>query len=380
MNNVIITGVTGQDGSYLVDYLLANTDYEIYGVMRRLSVPNHENLKHVLGNKRFHLIQGDLADFSSIEEIVRKYQPLYFINFAAQSFVAESWNTPEYTFNINALGTIRCLEAIRKNAPHCRFYSAGSSEEFGDVAYSPQDIKHPLRPRSPYGASKASARHLVKVYRESYNLYALHSILFNHESERRGFEFVTRKITSGVARIKYEIDNNLPITPIVLGNLDAKRDWSHSKDFVRGVWMMMNQEKYNKELHWIGEFDGEETMRYDLSKNIKEYVLASGQHHTVRDFIEIAFKKAGISVINANPSKIEPAQGLMGEQINYTCGDKPVVLVSRKFYRPADVESLLGDSSDIRKDLGWKPEISFEQLVEGMVSNDIKLYEKAQRS
>ena len=208
MKKVIITGITGQDGSYMVDHLLKNTNYFIYGICRRNSNPNFINIKHNLNNPRFKILTADLADSSSIDEVVKKISPDYFINFAAQSFVGSSWEIPLQTFDVTALGVLRCLEAIRKYASHCKFYSAGSSEEMGDVIYSPQDLNHPIRARSPYGAAKASARHLTKVYRESYDLYAIHCILYNHESERRGEEFVTRKITKNVARIHDAIKNN----------------------------------------------------------------------------------------------------------------------------------------------------------------------------
>ena len=238
---IIVTGVLGQDGANMVEYLLKNTAAEIYGMIRRSSNPNFVNCNGFISNPRFNLVYGDLSDSVSIDNLVREIQPDYFINFGAQSFVGCSWTIPLQTFDINATGVARCLEAIRRFKPNCRFYSAGSSEEFGDVATIPQDINHPIRPRSPYGASKAACRHLVKVYRESYNLYAIHGILFNHEGTKRGEEFVTRKITNGVARIHHAINNGKSFEPIELGNLDAKRDWSDSEDFVDGVWKMLNQ-------------------------------------------------------------------------------------------------------------------------------------------
>ncbi len=231
---VIITGILGQDGANMAEYLLENTDYEIYGVMRRSSNPNFINCSNFLTNPKFKLVYGDLSDSVSIDSLVRDIQPDYFINFGAQSFVGCSWEIPLQTFDTNATGVVRCLEAIRKHKKTCRFYSAGSSEEFGNVAYSPQDISHPIKPRSPYGASKASARHNVKVYRESYGLYAVHGILFNHEGIKRGEEFVTRKISKGVARIFHALNNQKTFEPIELGNLDAKRDWSDSEYFLDG--------------------------------------------------------------------------------------------------------------------------------------------------
>ena len=209
---VIITGVTGQDGSHMVDYLLENTDFLIFGGVRRLSVYNHENIKHI-NSDRFHLINFDLTDPHAIARIVEKLLPDYFINFAAQSFVASSWDFARQTWQANSTAVLDILEAIRLYKPTCRLYQAGSSEEFGNVCYFPQDENHPLRPRSPYGASKAASRQLVKVYRESYNLYAIQGWLFNHEGTRRGEEFVTRKISKKVSSIKYCIDNSLDFSP-----------------------------------------------------------------------------------------------------------------------------------------------------------------------
>lgn len=342
---IIITGVSGQDGSYMVDYLLENTNYEIYGMVRRLAKPDYSNLKNASQNPRFKFVTGDLTDSNSIENLVRDIQPNYFINFAAQSFVGSSWQLPEQTFEVTAMGVLRCLEAIRKFAPKCRFYSAGSSEEMGDVIYSPQDLKHPIRPRSPYGAAKAAARHLTKVYRESYELYAIHSILYNHESERRGEEFVTQKVTKNVARIKKAIQNSETFQPLELGNLDSKRDWSHAKDFVKGVWLMLNQEQP------------------------KEYILSSNETHSIREFVEKAFKHAGLEggwhgngVNEEYSATIETVQ-------KFNLKSSILVKINPKFYRPAEVDLLLGDSTPAREELGWKPEISFDNLVKCMVDS-----------
>lgn len=341
---IIISGVTGQDGSYMADYLLEHTNHQIYGMVRRSAKPDYSNIENALKNPRFQLVTGDLCDSQSIENIVREINPDYFINFASQSFVGISWQVPEQTFDAGAMGVLRCLEAIRKFAPSCRFYSAGSSEEMGDVQYSPQDLNHPIRPRSPYGAAKAAARHLTKVYRDSYNLYAVHSILYNHESERRGEEFVTRKITKGVARIAKALKNAQKIEPIELGNLDAKRDWSHAKDFVRGVWMMLNQEKP------------------------KEYILSSNETHSIREFVEKAFAAANFHGYWTGSGLEE--QFILGDKHNSGI-NIPVVKINPKFYRPAEVDLLWGDSSPARAELGWIPEISFDKLVELMVDCDI---------
>lgn len=344
MKKVIVTGVTGQDGSYMVDYLLKNTNYFIYGIRRRGANPNLDNIKHNLNNPRFKIIIADLADSSSIDEAVKKVSPDYFINFAAQSFVGSSWEIPLQTFDVTALGVLRSLEAIRKYAPHCRFYSAGSSEEMGDVLYTPQGIDHPIRPRSPYGAAKASARHITKVYRDSYDLYAIHSILYNHESERRGEEFVTRKITKNVARIHYAIKNSKDFEPLELGNIESKRDWSHAEDFVEAVWTMLNQD------------------------HPKEYVLSSNEAHSVREFIEKAFAHANIKGFWRGEKENEKFLA------NVNGKECVLVKINPEFYRPAEVELLLGDSLEARKELKWQPKNSFDNLVERMVTHDIKNY------
>jgi len=345
---VFITGVTGQDGSLLVDYLLKNTDYFIIGGARRLSIKNHENLAHLDNNPRFKLVNFDLSDTHSINKIVDKLKPDYFINLAAQTFVGSSWDFPAQTWECNTTAIIHILEAIRQHKPTCRFYNAGSSEEYGDVEYIPQDEKHPSKPRSPYGASKSAARQLVKVYRESYNLYAIQGLLFNHEGTRRGEEFVTRKITKGVARIKKAIVEGKSFEPIELGNVKAKRDWSDAEDFVDGIWKMLNQKAPN------------------------EYVLSSNETHTIAEFVWHAFKAADIE--GAWHGQAESAEFSIStkDAIKYDPVVSVLVKINPKFYRPAEVDLLLGDSNKARKELGWKPETSFEQLVDKMVKNDLK--------
>lgn len=335
---ILITGVTGQDGSYMADFLLEETDHEIYGMVRRASTNNNHNIKHLINNPRFKLMTGDLADSQSIDNIVKEIQPDYFINLAAQSFVGASWQIPEQTFDINAIGVIRCLEAIRKHVPDCRFYNAGSSEELGNVDYSPQDEEHSLKPRSPYGAAKAAARHIVKVYRESYNLFAIQGLLYNHESPRRGEEFVTRKITKEVARIKKALDSNIDFEPLQLGNIYARRDWSHSKDFVKGIWLMINH------------------------KSPKEYILASGEAHTVKDFVQKAFSFVDIYGDWYDSDLKE----------RFIFNKKTLVKINPTFYRPAEVDLLLGDSQKAKLELKWRPDISFHDLVEEMVMSDLK--------
>ena len=339
---VLISGVTGQDGSNLVRYLLENTNCFIYGGIRRISVLNHENIENIK-DPRFKMIHLDITDQQSIINGVKSVRPDYIVNFAAQSFVGESWNSPIQTFSTNTLSIIYFLEAMKEYVPECRFYSAGSSEEMGDVEYSPQDIKHPMKPRSPYGASKCAARHLVKVYRESYNLFAIHCILFNHEGVRRGKEFVTRKITTNIARIKKELDNGIIPEPLELGNIYSSRDWSDSEDFVEAVWIMLNQSKP------------------------REYVLSSNETHTVKEFLELTCEYAGLHVEwfidNENP-------------LNTTLSIKngPVIMkISDEHYRPAEVELLYGDSAETRSTIQWEPKVNFKQLVKKMIEHDIQL-------
>ena len=347
MKKVIITGVTGQDGSHMADYLLANTDIDVIAGVRRLSVKNHDNIKHLADNPRFKLIDLDITDQSNVDRVISEEKPDYFINFAANSFVGVSWDMPEHHMNTNCMAVLYQLEAIRKHCPECRYYNAGSSEEFGDVVTVPQDETHPLRPRSPYGASKASARHLVKVWRESYNLYAIQGWLFNHEGTRRGEEFLTRKVTKGVARIVKEIREGKTPTPLELGNLDAKRDWSDAEDFVAGIWLMLNQNAHSHE-------------------DLREYVLASGETYTIRDFVEAAFGFAGFGCEKCSWQ----GQGL---DQKYMHGDQVLVAINPKYYRPAEVELLLGDPRRAEEDLGWVRKTDFLGLVKKMVDADLNL-------
>jgi len=355
---VFITGVTGQDGSHIVDYLLKNTDYMIFGGARRLSIKNHENIKHLEKEPRFKLVNFDLSDAHAINSIVKDLRIDYFINLAAQSYVGSSWDFPVQTWECNTTGVIHILEAIRQHRPNCRFYNAGSSEEHGNIAYVPQDENHPCRPRSPYGASKAAARHLVKVYRESYNLYAIQGLLFNHEGTRRGEEFVTRKITKGVARIKKALVENKNFDSIELGNVESKRDWSDAEDFVDGIWRMINQETYHTDV---------------VVKNLKEYVLSSNETHTIKEFVELAFKYAGIEgTWHGNGTGMEFSISASAA-MKYQPVNSVLVKINTKFYRPAEVDLLLGNSNLARQELQWSPKISFNQLVEKMIRNDLKL-------
>lgn len=339
MKKVIVTGITGQDGSHMVDYLLKNTDYKIYGTARRLSVKNHENILHLENEPRFKLINMDLNDAHSIRDAVIDINPDYFINFAAQSFVAGSWDYPIQTWDTDADAVLHILESIRRFAKDCRFYNAGSSEEFGDVIKTPQNEDHPLLPQSPYGAAKCAARHIVRVYRESYGLYAVQGWLFNHEGVRRGIDFVTRKITHNIARIKHSLNKKEDFKPLELGNLEAKRDWSDAEDFMEGVWLMLNQ---------------------DSPKN---YVLASGEMHSIRDFLYATLEAAEINWKSVGEGEQEKI---------YDSSGKLIFQVNPKFYRPAEVHKLCGDPSLAEKELGWERKTDFKSLVKKMYSSDFK--------
>lgn len=344
MKKIILTGVTGQDGSHMADYLLANTDHMIYGGVRRLSVKNHENILHLEDNPRFELINMDLNDAHSIRDTVIDLQPDYFINFAAQSFVAGSWDYPIQTWETDSTAVLHILESIRRFAPGCRFYNAGSSEEFGDVVCTPQDENHPLRPQSPYGASKCAARHIVRVYRESYDLYAVQGWLFNHEGVRRGLDFVTRKISHGVASIKIALEEGRKIPVLELGNIDAKRDWSDAEDFMEGVWMMLHQD------------------------DPKSYVLASGEMNSVRRFLSESLKSADIEFYSEGSG--------VDEKLYTKKGKKLIFQVNPKFYRPAEVHKLCGDCSLAENEMGWERKTDFPGLVKKMYENDYQLLKR----
>ena len=349
---ILVTGTLGQDGANMCEFLLRDPQNKVFGMIRRVSNPNFSNCQLFLDHPNFQLVYGDLTDECSISKLVQDIQPDYFINFAANSYVGCSWDMPMHVFDTNASGVIRCLEAIKNYQPNCRFYSAGSSEEFGDVEYCPQDLKHPMKPRSPYGASKCAAHHIVKVYRESYDMYAVHGLLFNHEGTKRGEEFVTRKISKGVARIYDKIksvDNwrgrhgdPAVFNPIELGNLDAKRDWSDSEDFVEGVWLMLNQD------------------------DPKDYVLASGEAHSIREFVERAFSAGGFSG-NWQGEGVEEEYIDNSGPHRYT-----FVKVNPDFYRPAEVDILMGDPTLAMEELGWKPKNTFDSLVKKMLIWDIE--------
>lgn len=336
MKKALITGVTGQDGSYLAELLL-DKGYEVYGIMRRKSVVDYGNVEHI--KDKIHFIYADMTDLVSLVNAMRVSEADEVYNLAAQSFVATSWEQPLATAQIDALGVTNMLEAIRMVKPSCRFYQASTSEMFGLVQETPQRETTPFYPRSPYGVAKVYGHWITKNYRESYGLYACSGILFNHESERRGKEFVTRKITDSVARIKLGIQDH-----IELGNMDSKRDWGHSKDYVYAMWLMLQQD------------------------HADDYVIATNETRTVREFVEIAFAKVGI--------ELEWSGKGIDEVGKNKSDGKTLVKVNKEFFRPAEVEILLGDPSKAEKELGWKREICFNELVERMVKNDMEIVKK----
>ncbi len=334
MKKALISGITGQDGSYLSELLLSE-GYEVYGLIRRKAKEDFGNVEHL--KEQIHFIYGDVSDLASLILALRESNPDEVYNLAAQSFVKASWDSPLSTAEINALGVTNFLEAIRQVNPKIHFYQASTSEMFGKVQAIPQNEKTPFYPRSPYGVAKLYGHWITINYRESYGLFACSGILFNHESERRGLEFVTRKITHAIAKMVVNGDK----TPIELGNLNAKRDWGHSKDYVKAMHLMLLQDKPD------------------------DYVIASGETHSVREFALEAFKCAGIEIEFKGENENEIG-------INKATGEI-VIKVNPKFYRPAEVELLIGDAQKAERALNWHREIDFKTLVKLMVENDINL-------
>ena len=319
MKRVLITGINGMDGSFLADFLLEK-GYEVYGMERRSSSKNRINTGHLEGNITF--LNGDLGDQNSLLRCLKESNPEEVYNLASQSFVGESWNTPEQTGDVTGLGVLRMLEAIREYGKPVKFYQASTSEMFGRMVENPAKETTPFYPRSPYGVAKLYGHWITKNYRESYDMFNVSGILFNHESERRGIEFVTRKITDGVAKVHLGYEDH-----IKLGNLDSKRDWGYSPDYMEAAWLMMQQDKP------------------------EDYVIATGESHSIKDFLDVAFNCVGID-----------------DWSNYVVQDE-------RFMRPAEIDVLCGDSTKAREVLDWKPKTSFEDMVSRMVINDIALLE-----
>lgn len=339
MKKALITGVTGQDGSYLAELLLSK-GYEVHGVKRRSSLFNTDRIDHLYqdphdAGRRFVLHYGDMTDTSSLVRVVQRVQPDEIYNLAAQSHVAVSFEEPEYTANADALGTLRVLEAIRilGLVGKTRFYQASTSELYGKVPESPQNEKTPFYPRSPYGVAKLYAYWITVNYREAYGLYACNGVLFNHESPVRGETFVTRKITRGLARIKVGLQKSL-----FLGNLDARRDWGHARDYAEMQWLMLQQE------------------------TPEDFVIATGEQRSVRDFVQTAASKIGIPVIWKGEGVAERG---------YDADGNCIVEIDPRYFRPTEVDTLLGDASKAREKLGWRPRTTFDQLVTEMVTHDL---------
>ena len=338
MKAALITGVTGQDGSYLAEFLLTK-QYTVYGLSRYCSEKKHERLVNVVSNSEFNLIEGDLTDTSRITSIINSLNAMYDVvevyNLGAQSHVKISFDQPEYTANVDALGTLRILEAIRQtnSISKFKFYQAGTSEMFGKVQEPVQSESTPFYPRSPYGVSKVFAYWMTKNYREAYGMYACTGILFNHESERRGTDFVTRKITLGLAEYLKTGKS------IELGNLDAKRDWGHAEDYVQAMWMMLQQDKPD------------------------DFVIGTGETHSIREFLEVAISTLGM----------EGRWEGSGVDEQFVSGDKVIVKVNPEFYRPAEVDVLIADARKAYEVLNWIPSIDFKTLVKRMVNYDCKL-------
>lgn len=357
----------------MIEYLLANTQNTVIAAIRRTSQAILTNLKGVLDNPRVKLVTLDLNDVHSITALIREEKPDYFVNFGASAFVPDSWNSPAQVMQTNTISLIHILEAVRQYAPKCRVYSAGSSEQWGNVLYSPQDEAHPPRPRSVYGVSKVAAGMVCKVYRESYGLYVVHGILLNHESERRQAYYVTRKITLGVARTARAIKDGKAFDPIELGNLDAKRDWSHASCFVEGIWLMLNQEPKPIKRVDVSELGKDSYLPREIMTPFqpKEYVLASGETHSIRSFVEKAFVTAGIKGHWDCASGIPQNEIYAWDPEGASAGLYALVKINPAFYRPADVELLWGSPAAVKAELGWQPKVSFTQLVERMVKSDL---------
>tara|TARA_B100001093_G_scaffold517306_1_gene598492 strand:+ start:4551 stop:5594 length:1044 start_codon:yes stop_codon:yes gene_type:complete len=343
MKKALITGVTGQDGSYLAEFLL-NKGYQVHGVKRRTSLINTDRIDHLYqdiqeNNRRFNLHHGDLTDATSLIRIIQSVQPDEIYNLAAQSHVSVSFEEPEYTANSDALGALRILEAIRilNLKKKTKYYQASTSELYGNVQETPQSENTPFYPRSPYGVAKLYAHWITVNYREAYGLYACNGILFNHESPVRGETFVTRKITRGLAKIKLGLQKKL-----YLGNLNAKRDWGHAKDYVEAQWLMLQQKKP------------------------EDFVIATGKQFSVRDFIEIAAKNLDMKISWRGKGVKE--EGIYNK--------KSIINIDPNYFRPAEVETLLGDATKAKKKLGWSPKVSFEKIVQEMIEEDLKLAKK----
>ncbi len=369
--SIIITGVNGQLGQFLVKYLQENQpDVKIIGTVRHKSYDKQE---YIFDSSTITWELMDLSDVHSIDNLIIKYKPDYFVNTSANAFVGDSWKIPVQHLEQNCIGVLHQLEAIRKHSPNTRYFNMGTSEEFGnnvnDGKLQGEDTK--IDPKSPYGASKAAARYLISIYRKSYNLYAIQNWTFNFESELRGEKYVTKKVTQGVARIKKALDNNLPFEPIELGNLDSVRSWQFCGDVADSIWRSLNQDIYNEEIKKHKDNDLNNGISHPTIFDvpyIKEYVVSSTESHTIRELVEEAFKCARID----GYWTYKPDDRNISEQFQLLNSIKVLVKINPKYFRPLDVTFLNGDSSLIQKELGWKPTLTFKELIKRMVDWDLK--------
>ena len=356
MNNLIITGVNGQLGQFITKYVLENCpDVQIIGTIRHKS---YDGQPYIFDKTKITWELMDLSDVHSIENLIIKYKPKYFINTAANAFVGESWSVPVQHVEQNTIGVLHQLESIRKHSPETRYFNMGTSEEFGnDINDGILQNEHTkINPKSPYGCSKACARYLINVYRKSYNLYALQNWTFNFESELRGEKYITKKVTLGVARIYNEIKNSKSVIPIEIGNLNSYRSWQFCGDVADSIWRCLNQDIYNSELKGVS--------LQQLPKYIKEYVVSASETHNIRELIEESFRNIGIiGMWNNNTTNPESEVFMTDSTI--------LVKINPKYFRPVDVTFLNGDSSLIKKELGWKNTLTFKQLIQRMVEYDV---------
>lgn len=345
MKKILITGANGQDGTNIIKYLIENiikdNNFTIFASVRDMDNLNEILIKY---NDIINIVKINICNKENIEHAFKSIMPDYFINLAGQSSVGRSWKEIMNTFNTNTNSIINMLDIIKLYNPKCRFFNAGSSEEFGKVKYSPQDINHPKNPKSPYAISKTSAHNIIKMYRNNYNIFAVHSIMYNHEGIYRGKNFVTRKITSTIARIKQDLDNNIMPEPLELGNINSYRDFGDSEEYVEAIWLMINH------------------------KEAKDYIVSSNKSHSLIEFVDKVFQHAKIPVI-WNVDTNDP----INTKVYHSTKKYTLMRINKDFYRPNEVENLIGDYSEIKTDLGWYPKTSFDELVKKMIDNDIKL-------
>lgn len=345
MKTVLITGANGQDGTNLIIFLCENiSNIKLFCSVKDLSTIN-STLKEYIDKYRIFLVKLDLSNDQEIKNVFNNILPDYFINLGGQSSVGKSWDNLEYTFKINTYSIVTILNTIKNSKPKCRFFNAGSSEEFGLVKYTPQDMLHPKNPQSPYATSKTLAHNIIKFFRQTYNIFAIHSIMYNHEGTMRSKNFVTRKITSNIARIKKELEDNKEPQPLELGNLNTKRDFGNSFDYVEAIWLMIN------------------------NYMPKDYIVSTNESYSLYEFITLAFKCANIPI-----SWHIDIENPLNTKVFYNNKSNYLLLkINKKYYRPTEVENLVGSNLDIKRDLKWKPKTTFKGMIKEMIDNDINL-------